>query len=129
MINYLLVGAGGALGGFVRYKLGRIIAERTKGTFPIGTFVINITGAFILGIVSTMQLNANIYIFLADGFLGAYTTFSTFMYEGVNLFKDKEKLNAIVYIVCSVFIGLLGFVIGVQISGWSKNYITMLVKM
>lgn len=48
------------------------------------------------------------------GFLGAYTTFSTFMYEGFNLFKDNEKLNAYIYILSSVIIGIIGFSIGIK---------------
>ncbi|NYC94583.1 fluoride ion exporter CrcB/FEX [Clostridium acetobutylicum] len=53
---------------------------------------------------------------LADGFLGAYTTFSTFMYEGFNLFENKKKLNALIYILSSIIIGILGFYMGEFIS-------------
>ena len=116
MMEYVFVGIGGALGSLARYSLGRIVSGKATTTFPLGTFIINITGAFLLGIVSTLSLNPNIYLLLADGFLGAYTTFSTFMYEGFNLFQGNEKLNAIVYILGSLIIGIIGFTIGVTIT-------------
>ena len=53
-----------------------------------------------------------VFLLLADGFLGAFTTFSTFMYEGFNLFQENERLNALVYIISSVFLGIVGFVMG-----------------
>jgi len=112
---YVLVGLGGALGSVVRYSLGKFISRKLKGKFPYGTFIINITGAFLLGAVSSVAAGTNWYVFLAEGFLGAYTTFSTFMYEGFNLFLDKEKLNAITYIIISLILGLLGFELGNRI--------------
>ena len=115
-MGYIMVGIGGALGSLARFSLGRIVSEKARTAFPLGTFIINITGAFLLGIVSTIGLNGNIYILLADGFLGAYTTFSTFMYEGFNLFQDNEKMNAFTYILGSLIIGIVGFVIGVEIA-------------
>lgn len=115
-MGYVLVGIGGVFGSITRFALGRYISERSKSTFPRGTFIINITGAFVLGIVVTFQNYNNIYLLLGDGFLGAYTTFSTFMYEGFNLFQDEEKLDAFKYIFCSLFLGILGFVIGVKIG-------------
>lgn len=88
-MDYLLVGSGGILGSLLRYLLGKFISERSNTVFPIGTFVINITGALLLGIVTSFGNNNGIYLFFGTGFLCAYTTFSTFMYEGFNLFKDR----------------------------------------
>ena len=120
MIYYLLVGIGGALGSLVRFSIGRAISQRTITAFPMGTFIINITGAFLLGVVSTIGLNGNIYLLLADGFLGAYTTFSTFMYEGFNLFQDNEKMNALIYILGSLVIGIVGFIGGIEVFNLLK---------
>jgi CrcB protein len=108
----LLVGIGGTFGSIARYKLGNIVSSKNKSSFPLGTFIINITGAILLGIVSSLNVSNNIYLLLADGFLGAYTTFSTFMYEGFNLFKNKKELNGFVYILGSVILGVLGYTIG-----------------
>ncbi|APC41486.1 fluoride efflux transporter CrcB [Clostridium estertheticum] len=115
-MTYVLVAVGGAAGSLVRYSLGKFISEKSKHSFPIGTFIINITGALLLGIVSTIGVSSNIALLLGDGFLGAYTTFSTFMYEGFNLFKEKEKLNAFIYILCTLILGVVGYVIGSKIG-------------
>ncbi len=111
-MDLVLVGIGGALGSLARYQLGKSIAERSDTTFPMGTFVINITGAILLGIVSGLDTGRNAYLLLGDGFLGAYTTFSTFMYEGFNLFRENEKMNAFAYIAGSLVLGVIGYAIG-----------------
>ncbi len=116
MMEYLFVAAGGALGSLTRYTVGRKIAEKATTEFPVGTFIINITGAILLGIVSSMRLSGNMYLLFGDGFLGAYTTFSTFMYEGFVLFQENEKMNAFIYISYSFFLGIIGFIIGIAIA-------------
>lgn len=111
-MQYLLVGIGGIAGSITRFSLGRYVKDKAKTVFPFGTFIINITGAFLLGILSALDVNKNIYYLLGDGFLGAYTTFSTFMFEGFSLFKDNKRLNTAVYIVISLILGVLGYLIG-----------------
>lgn len=111
-MGYILVGIGGMLGSITRYKIGKYICEKSNSMFPLGTFIINISGALMLGIVSSFNSNNYLYTLFGDGFLGAYTTFSTFMYEGFNLYQDKEKLNAFIYIISSIFLGIIGFWIG-----------------
>ena len=115
-MNIILVGIGGTFGGIVRFHIGKIISQRANTILPIATFIINITGALLLGIVSNIGIPNNGYLFLGEGFFGAYTTFSTFMYEGFNLFRGNEKLNAIVYISGSLIFGILGFVCGAEIG-------------
>lgn len=111
-MELLLVGIGGSLGSLARYTLGKRIAEQAATTFPVGTFIINISGALLLGIVSALEPGRSASLLVADGFLGAYTTFSTFMYEGFNLFAENEKLNAAVYITGSLILGIIGYIIG-----------------
>lgn len=115
-MQYLLVGIGGIFGSIVRYALGKIISERSVSIFPIGTFAINITGAFLLGLLSSESLGENLYVLFGDGFLGAYTTFSTFMYEGFNLFQEREIINAFTYVMLSLIIGIIGYSIGNRIG-------------
>ena len=111
-MQYFIVGVGGIFGSIARYLLGKVISERSSSLFPTGTFAINISGAFLLGILSTVNTGNNIYILFGDGFLGAYTTFSTFMYEGFHLFQEKEKMNAFTYILLSLVMGVIGYAIG-----------------
>lgn len=115
-MDVLLVGIGGAAGSVARYKLGKLITQRSRFTFPAGTFIVNITGAILLGLVISAGTGGSIYLLLADGFLGAYTTFSTFIYEGFGLFKDK-KINALVYIAGSLVLGVIGYFIGFEFGG------------
>jgi crcB protein len=110
-MDFLLVSIGGVLGSLTRYKVGSLISARQRSAFPLGTFIINVSGAFLLGVLSGLNVQRNITLLLADGFLGAYTTFSTFMYEGFSLFKSK-RLNAAIYILSSVILGVLGFFVG-----------------
>ena len=62
-MDFILLGIGGALGSVTRFKIGKIIAEKVDTTFPVGTFIINITGAILLGIVSGTNINKNIYTY------------------------------------------------------------------
>jgi fluoride exporter len=111
-MDLVLVGIGGAAGSLARYQLGKIADQKINSEFPLGTFFINITGAILLGIVTGLNPSQNFTWLLAEGFLGAYTTFSTFMYEGFNLFQGKETRNALFYILGSLVLGILGFYIG-----------------
>jgi len=115
-MGYLLVAIGGAFGSTARFVIGRRISEKTVSRFPIGTFLVNVAGAFLLGAVSSIGLERHIYLFFCDGFLGAFTTFSTLMYEEFNLFQDNEKRNAVVYIFGSLILGLIGFSTGFELG-------------
>ena len=78
--------------------------------------IINCLGAVLLGLVSGINLENHLYLLIADGFLGAFTTFSTFMYEGFNLFKDNERKNAITYVAGTMIIGSIGFLAGFSMT-------------
>jgi crcB protein len=110
-VELLLISIGGALGSITRYKVGNMISARYKHTFPVATFIINISGAFLLGILTGLNVQGNITLLFADGFLGAYTTFSTFMYESFSLFQKRWQ-NAAIYILSSLILGVLGFTSG-----------------
>lgn len=119
-MNFVFVGIGGAFGSLARYQLGKVISQKSATTFPVGTFIINITGAILLGMVSSLDISKNMYLLLGDGFLGAYTTFSTFMYEGFNLFQENEKLNAFIYILGSLILGIIGYILGFWLGNLIK---------
>jgi fluoride exporter len=111
-MDLVIVGIGGALGSLTRYQLGRVTSQKFNTAFPIGTFIINITGAILLGMVSSLVVSHSVYLLLGDGFLGAYTTFSTFMYEGFTLFQKNKNLNKFTYILLSLLLGILGYALG-----------------
>lgn len=116
MSGYLALALGGALGSVVRYLIGKRISEVSRSRIPMGTGLVNLSGAILLGVLTALDFDGNLYALAGDGFLGAYTTFSTFMYEGFQLFQDREKLNALVYIVGTIVIGVLGFLAGLTIG-------------
>ena len=116
MMNLLIVGVGGAAGSLARYYLGKFVNKKYNRNYPVGTFIINITGALLLGIVVTAVKGQTYQLLLADGFLGAYTTFSTFMYEGFCLTRESEKMIAIKYITSSIIIGIIGYGLGAWIG-------------
>jgi CrcB protein len=110
-VTYLLIGIGGFLGANARYLVGGWIAERFGAAFPYGTLVINVSGSFILGfflvfISERLFVHPNWRLFFAIGFLGAYTTFSTFSFESLALIQERAYLLAMANMVGSVLLGL-----------------------
>lgn len=117
MIACLFVGAGGFLGAIARYVLAMWIGQRWGRSFPMGTFFINISGSFLIGFLMSilterLMLNPQWRLFLVVGFLGAYTTFSTFQYETGNLVKDGELFVAMLNVVSSVIAGFIALKLG-----------------
>lgn len=110
LTKYLAVAAGGAAGAMLRYYLGGTLLARTAAPFPTATFVINITGSFILGFFLTLvaerlNVSPHLRLAIAVGFVGAYTTFSTFEYETAKLIEEKFWLEAFLYVVLSFAVG------------------------
>jgi CrcB protein len=116
MRDVLLVGAGGFLGAIARYLLGIAVTSRLGTAFPVHTFVINVTGSLILGGImgaaEVRELAPWIRPLCAAGFLGAYTTFSTFTWETTTLAARGDSLTAIVYLGLSLLCGLGASVAG-----------------
>lgn len=113
----LAIAVGGALGALARYALSRII-HVAPGSFPWATFVINLTGAFVIGAFLTLVIERfppSQYVrpFFAIGFLGAYTTFSTLAVETATLAKDHHAPLGITYALVSVTSGLALAYIGI----------------
>jgi CrcB protein len=118
MTKYLMVGLGGALGSILRFWLGGYIGYRMGSRFPYGTFVVNSTGSFLIGLVVTLlaergHWNPNWRYLIPIGFIGGYTTFSTFELETLRSFQDGELLIATLNVLLSVIVGFVSVWLGV----------------
>jgi len=116
-VKYLIVGSGGFIGANIRYIVGVWAAQKWGTAFPYGTFLINITGCFILGLFATLMMrfawNDNWRLLIAIGFVGAYTTFSTFEYETLQLVAEGAWTRACGNILFSVLFGFGAASLGV----------------
>ncbi len=122
--KFVLLAVGGAIGTLLRYGVAKWLGEVAwaKG-FPLGTFVINVTGSFVLGVAATVILerlpptHQDWYLLFGTGFCGGYTTFSTFELETYRLVRDGSNWFALANIVGSVVVGYLALVVGVVLTG------------
>ncbi len=117
----LLVGLGGAVGSMARYFISRVISTRYILSFPLATFIINIVGCFLIGLLfGYVQKNNNqqsdLWLILATGFCGGFTTFSAFALENVNLLKGQLNTTALLYIAASVIVGILLCRLGITLT-------------
>jgi len=108
--RYLAVAIGGMAGAMLRYYIGLSALSRTAAPFPTATFFINVTGSFIIGFFLTLAteripFNPHLRLAVAVGFVGAYTTFSTFEYETARLVEERNFLYAFLNVVLSFVIG------------------------
>ena len=117
MIRVILVGVAGALGALARYGIGTAIGVRS---FPWATLGINVLGSFLLGVVlggpATGRWSATATTAVAVGFLGAFTTFSTFAFEATALVRDERAGTALAYVASSLAFGLAASVLGFVVA-------------
>jgi CrcB protein len=121
MVNILIIGIGGFLGAISRYGVALWVGQRWGRSFPLGTFLINISGSFLIGLLMSLfterfMVNPQWRLLLVVGFLGAYTTFSTFEYETGALLKDGEWMIAGLNVILSVFVGFAALKLGEVIA-------------
>ncbi len=111
----------GALGTLARYGLQGLVQYRTGPEFPTGTLIVNLLGCFLLGGIAEFSLThlsvpPDWRIAITVGFLGAFTTFSSFSWETARMLEDGEWRRAAVYVGASVFGGLIAVVFGMRLS-------------
>lgn len=108
----LFVALGGGVGSCFRYLVSLWFSKNFTGTFPWGTFVVNITGCFLIGFLMDAvsrdaSLENDLRLLLVVGLCGGYTTFSTFSAENLRLFENGNYVTLTVYVLASVILGLL----------------------
>lgn len=117
----MVVLAGAGLGGLMRYTLGTWIMTKYGGRFPLGTFVINVAGSFLIGALMTIlteriQPHPNWRLFLIVGVLGGFTTFSSFEYETYQAVRDGARPMGLLYVTGSVLTGYAAVWLGVLLA-------------
>lgn len=115
----LSIGLGSCLGGLSRYFISQFIQNKFLSTFPFGTMAVNIIGCFLIGVIFGLSERGNFTmewrLFLVTGFLGGFTTFSSFSNETVGLLRDGQMWHAFIYITGSVIIGLAATFTGISL--------------
>ena len=124
LINCLAIGGAGFVGALTRYGVGLVLGKWSSFlSFPVGTLVINVTGSAFLGWFLTVMTKQRpgpqtetLRLAIATGFVGAYTTFSTYMFESNDLLAKGSNYQAIAYLFGSLALGLIGVRLGVMIG-------------
>lgn len=115
-MTVVAVAVGGALGAVSRYLLGSWVQSMSGGSFPWGTWTVNVLGSLLLGFamvwLAETLASAEVRLFVAMGFLGSFTTFSTFSFETVELVREGLWMRAGIYSLGSLAIGVLAVVTG-----------------
>ncbi|MBI4309349.1 MAG: fluoride efflux transporter CrcB [Candidatus Omnitrophica bacterium] len=121
MIKWSLLFLAGGAGTILRYVLSGFVFQLLGARFPYGTLVINLLGCFLIGFLAQVSeskflLPPNTRLFLMAGFIGAFTTFSTFIFETVSLIKDGQMLLGFTNVFLSVLMGFAVFYLGVLVG-------------
>lgn len=122
LLPYFLVGVGGFLGANARFFIARVVGALFETRFPLGTFIINVSGCFLLGLLGTIATqkmsphSEAMRLALGVGFLGAFTTFSTFEFETHALLEDGSWLTATANMAGSLFVGLIALRAGMALT-------------
>ena len=121
-MSYLLLALGGVAGALCRYHGARLAQARTSNAFPLGTWLINLSGSLLLGLLlgllshAPSRLSTETSLLLGTGFCGAYTTFSSFAFETIQLWRQacyhQAVINLVSQPICGVFAAWLGLILG-----------------
>jgi CrcB protein len=121
--DVMLVGLGGGLGSLMRWGIGRVVGERYHGDFPLGTFLINVSGTFVIGYLSVLfavdwgdRYGAALNALVLTGVLGGYTTFSSMQLDAAKVAGKRHPILAASYLVLSAAVRLLAAELGVALA-------------
>lgn len=115
-INFLMVSIGAVFGVLARMYAARWISTTWTHHFPLATFLINSTGSFALGIVTALHFGTWLSLLLTTGFLGTFTTFSTFNLENVELLRKKKQTLLLLYAGGTYVVGILAIFFGIAVG-------------
>lgn len=120
-MSLILVAVGSALGGVTRFLVDTWVAQTVPSSFPFGTFVVNMSGSFVLGALAALAIEndalpGDIRLPVMVGFIGAYTTFSTLMLESWRLVEGGSSLLALANLLGSMAVGLVALVLGLAVG-------------
>jgi CrcB protein len=120
MKNLFLVAIGGAIGSMARYLCQKWLNENYPHTFPWGTFMVNLLGCFLIGIIyetseKSSVLTPQARLLLITGFCGGFTTFSTFAFENMNLLRSGDTIYFLLYTIASVVLGIAAVFAGMAV--------------
>jgi CrcB protein len=107
----------GGIGAVLRFLVDRTVSGWTSGSFPYGTFVVNLSGALLLGLLSGLALSPHLALLVGTAFVGSYTTFSTWMLETQRLGEERQLRPAVANIVMSLVLGVAAAWLGLWIGG------------
>ncbi|MCF1684020.1 CrcB family protein [Tetragenococcus halophilus] len=116
VVNFFLVSIGAAFGVLARVFSTKWIKKSWEGVFPLATFVINILGAFLLGLITGFNLSASLSLLLGTGFMGSFTTFSTFNVESIELLRLKDYKYFFCYTGASYIVGFVAVFVGILLG-------------
>lgn len=133
MEKFILISTGAVLGANLRYWVGDWAAQKWGAALPYGTLLINVTGSLLLGflmalIADRLALDPRWRLFFGVGFLGAYTTFSTYMFESFALMEKGQWLPAVGNLLGSTLLGLLAVGAGVYLAKMAVMQVEWLVR-
>jgi len=111
------VGCLGGCGALARMLLDGFVSSRTRGAFPLGTLAVNLSGALVLGVLAGAAVRGDALLLTGTAVIGAYTTFSTWMFETHRLAEDGGRLFAVVNVVASIAAGVAAAALGRAIGG------------
>jgi CrcB protein len=111
------IAAFGAVGAYARFTVAAWVTARRPGAFPAGTFAVNLTGAFALGLLTGLSVTGDALLIFGTGLLGAYTTFSTWMVEAQRLGEDGDLAVMVSYLAWSMIAGVATAALGWAIGG------------
>lgn len=124
MFDYALVALGGAIGSVARFWFAAFMVRVTGPTFPWGTLIINVFGSFVIGLLAGgthpdawFHVPHHWAVFTMTGICGGFTTFSSFSLQTFDLFKGKQKLESVGYVLASMVFCLLGVALGAAVYG------------